>query len=210
MVIEEVKKAKKKLTGDWAKKGLLEFTLATEKDNNKQAEKDLNDLLKARQIVQIVAEKTQEKIEYHISNLVSMALASIWDDPYTFKLRFVQRRNKTECDLIFERNGYEIDDILNVGGGGVADIASHILQLALWSIKKTRNVMIWDEPTKFLHNPIYQQKASELFKTLCKELKLQIIIISDQQNIINSADKTFLIENINGIANVKEIINDVI
>lgn len=58
----------------------------------------LDNLLKARSVVQIVAEQTQKKLEYHISNLVSMALASVFPEPYVFNLRFVQKRNKTEAE----------------------------------------------------------------------------------------------------------------
>jgi len=46
-------------------------------------------LLKARAFVQKVAEDTQKRIEFQISNLVSTALAAVFPDPYEFKLRFV-------------------------------------------------------------------------------------------------------------------------
>jgi len=132
-----------------------------------------------------------------------MALASVWEDPYKFSINFVQRRNKTECDLIFSKNGKETDDIVNSGGGGVCDIVSNIaLPVALWSIKKSRNVMIWDEPTKFLHNPTYQEKASEMIKKLSEELRLQIIMVTDQQNLLNAADKVITVEQKNGESKV--------
>jgi DNA repair exonuclease SbcCD ATPase subunit len=191
---------KERLQRELSKKEVLESQLAEEQISVKKQEVFLDIATKARAVVQVVAEATQKKLEYRISNLVSMALASIWEDPYKFTLRFIQRRNKTECDLVFSKNGNETDDILNSGGGGVADIASIALQLALWSIKKSRNVMIWDEPTSFLHNPIYQEKASDLFKRLCEELQLQIIMISDQQNIIQAADKVITVEYKNGVS----------
>ena len=55
---------------------------------------------------------------------------------------------------------------------------------------------------KFLHNPIYQEKASEMLKKLSTELKLQIIMVSDQQNLLNAADKIINIEYKNGVSNV--------
>jgi ABC-type cobalamin/Fe3+-siderophores transport system ATPase subunit len=167
-------------------------------------EKEYYDLsLKARAIIQIVAESTQKSIEYHISNLVTMALSSVFPEPYEFQLRFTQRRNKTEADLIFIKQGKETDDILNTGGGGVADIASLALRMSLWSIKKTRPVFLLDEPTKFLHNPIYQEKCSEMIKEVSRKLNLQVIMISDQQSIIKSADKVINVENIKGVSKVK-------
>lgn len=173
-----------------------------EKEKIKLSEK-MDNLLKARSVVQIVAEQTQKKLEYHISNLVSMALASVFPEPYIFNLRFVQKRNKTEAELIFSKNGNETDDILNTGGGGVADIASIALRISLWSIKKTRPTLILDESLKFLHSPEYQEKASQMLKEVSEKLGLQIIIVSDQQNILEYADKVIKIVNYNGVSKVE-------
>lgn len=162
-----------------------------------------DNLLKARTVVQIVAEQTQKKLEYHISNLVSVALASVFPEPYIFQLRFVQKRNKTEAELIFSKNGNETNDILNSGGGGVADIASIALRISLWGIKKTRPTLILDESLKFLHSPEYQEKASQMLKEVSSKLGLQIIMVSDQKNILEYADKVIKIVNYNGISKVE-------
>jgi DNA repair exonuclease SbcCD ATPase subunit len=159
--------------------------------------------LKARAVLQEVAQKVQQKIEFQISNLVSMALATIFPDPYTFELKYTIRRNKTEADLIFSKNEGATDDILNTGGGGVADIASLALRIAAWSIKQNRHVLILDEPTKYLHNPEYQRKASELIKEISKEIGLQFIIISDQEEIISAADKQMRVVNEGGVSSVE-------
>lgn len=181
--------------------------LAEEKERlvNKKEElsEKYNILVKARTIVQIVAEQTQKKLEYHISNLVSMALASVFPDPYVFNLRFVQKRNKTEAELVFSKNGNETDDILNTGGGGVADIASIALRISLWSIKKTRPTLILDEATKFLHSPEYQEKASQMLKEVSEKLGLQIIMVSDQKNILEYADNIIPIINHNGVSTLE-------
>jgi len=163
----------------------------------------MDNLLKARSVVQIVAEQTQKKLEYHISNLVSMALASVFPEPYIFNLRFVQKRNKTEVELVFTKNGNETDDILNSGGGGVADIASIALRISLWSIKKTRPTLILDEPLKFLHSPEYQEKASQMLKEVSQKLGLQIIMVSDQRNILEYADKVISVVNKNGTSMIE-------
>jgi len=182
------------------------------KAENEKANKQLylENLTKARVIAQAVAEVTQNKLEYHISNLVSMALSSVFPEPYRFELRFVSRRNKTECDLIFSKNGNETDDILNNGGGGVCDIASLALRMSLWSIKKTRPVIILDEATKFLHSPDYQEKASELLKKVSDKLGIQIIMVSDQVDLIKNADNVIKIKNIKGYSIVEDSIAETI
>ena len=42
----------------------------------------------AKIITQIVAKETQDKLKYHIEELISLALSSVYDDPYIFALEF--------------------------------------------------------------------------------------------------------------------------
>ena len=198
----EIIRIRQKLAGEYGKKELLIKQLEQLIEERSEKVLALENHQKARAIVQIVAEQTQKQIEFHISNLVSLALASVFPDPYEFKLSFVPRRNKTECDLLFIKRGKESDDILFTGGGGVADIAAFALKIACWSIKKTRPFILLDEPLKYLHNPSYQEKASELFKRISDELKIQIILVSDQEAIVKAADKVFNVTNRQGQSKV--------
>ncbi len=198
-----LKALQERLIKEKAKKQILETQLQTAKEKKETLEKRCDAAQKARTITQIIAEQLQKKIEFQISRLVTTALASVFPDPWEFQLRFVQRRNKTEADLIFVKNGKETDDILFSGGGGVADIAANIaLPLAIWSIRKTRNLMLWDEPTKYLHNPEYQMNASALIKEVSEKLGIQILLVTDQKNLLNKADKIFTVENRKGISHV--------
>jgi ABC-type cobalamin/Fe3+-siderophores transport system ATPase subunit len=184
-----------------------EITLKQRKEMQDRLNKNYHDLeiySKARVISQTVAENTQKQLEYHISHLVTMALSSVFPAPYEFKLSFVQKRNKTEAKLLFLKNGNESDDILNTGGGGVSDVASLALRISLWSINKTRPVLLLDEPMKFLHSPEYQEKASQMIKEVCEKLGLQIIMISDQKDILKYADNVIEIKNINGVSIVSK------
>jgi len=151
----------------------------------------------ARSVVQSVAEATQKHIEFHISSIVTMALQSVFPDPYTFELRFLQRRNKTEADLIFIKNGNETDDLLNAGGGGPADIASFALRIALWSIKKTQPVQILDEPMRFVSRDL-QTKVSMLMKELSDKLGVQFIVVSHIPELCGEAHNIIKIENSGG------------
>jgi len=198
----EITRLRQKLDGETGKRELLTKQLEQIEEERSEKVLSLENHQKARAIVQIVAQTTQAKVEFHISNLVSLALASVFPDPYEFKLSFVPRRNKTECDLLFSKRGKTTDDILFGGGGGVADIASFALRIACWSIKKNRPFMLLDETTKFLHNPDFQEKASELFKRISGDLKIQIILITDQKIMVKAADKVFDVINIKGVSKV--------
>jgi DNA repair exonuclease SbcCD ATPase subunit len=167
---------------------LLEEQLAKCQGEKEASSTMLDRTQKARALVQFVAQETQKKIEYQISGLATMALASVFPDPYEVQLRFVERRNATEADIVFIKDGNETDDILNAGGGGVADVASFALRVALWSIKKTRSTFLLDEPFKFVSIGL-QDKCSAMIKNLSEKLKIQIIMVSHLPEIIQSADK---------------------
>lgn len=175
-------------------------------ESTKQIRSDLeirfDNSQKSLEIVKNVARNTQQKLEYHISNLVTMALASVFPDPYEFGMEFVERRNKIECDLYFVKKG-DKDDPFSSGAGGELDIASFALRCAFWSLKKTRPVMILDEPFKNVSVDL-QNKCSEMLKYISDKLKIQIIMISHLPNIINSADKIYRVNKVNGISEVIE------
>lgn len=157
----------------------------------------------AQIIIQTVAQKTQSQLSIEVSNLVTMALESIFPEPYKFSCNFMLRRGKTECDLLFERNG-EFHDPMSSSGGGVIDVASLGLRVSLWSLtKSSRPVIVLDEPMKHLSSDL-RPKAAELIKTLSEELGLQIIMITHAEEFINTADKIFYVNLKNGQSNVVE------
>ena len=147
-------------------------------------------LLKVQTLFQKAAEMTQKQLEFHISGLVSTALAAVWDDPYEFKVEFIQRRGKTEADLWLLRNGSKIKP-LDASGGGVVDILSIALRMAFWSLtKETRPFLILDEPFKHLSGNL-QSKAAAMLRMISKKLKLQILMISHVEKLVANADRVF-------------------
>jgi DNA repair exonuclease SbcCD ATPase subunit len=146
---------------------------------------------KAKEVIREVGIKTQQQLVYHISDITSLALDTIFDDPYSLEVEFVQRRNKNECDLLFVRNGERIDP-LSASGGGAVDVASFALRIASWSMQMphSRNTIILDEPLKFLSMD-HQEQASQMIKEISKRLNIQFIIITHNEVLASYADKTF-------------------
>jgi ABC-type sugar transport system ATPase subunit len=199
----DIQNLKNKLEQSLGKREMLQSQLKNVNDSLVSAESHNQNCKLARIIVQTVAEETQKKIEYQISNVVSLALVSVFPDPYECKLQFVKRRNKMEADILFLKNGNEGKPI-EIAGGGTLDVASFALKTAIWAIKPTNNVMILDEPFHFLSRDL-QSKCSQMIKMIQKETNIQFIIVSHIPEITESADRIFNVENINGISKVKQI-----
>ena len=192
MVKDEIIKAQTKLSKDRATQEYLQEKLSNDEKSLIALKRSADDLLEVRALFQKAAQDTQQKLEFHISNLVSTALAAVFDDPYTFQLEFVQKRNKTEAELWFVRNDEKMKPI-DASGGGAVDVASFALRIAFWSLtKKTRPLIILDEPFKHLSSDL-QNRASDMLKMLSENLGLQIILVSHIDQLISNADKEFKI-----------------
>ncbi len=159
---------------------------------------------KAREIVRDVGIRTQQQLQFHISDITSLALEAVFNDPYELKVEFVQRRNKTECDLLFVRDNLVIDPI-GASGVGAIDIAAFALRIASWSMQRphTRNTIILDEPFKHLSVDL-QDRASAMIKEISDKLGIQFIVITHDPTLASYADRVFEVSIKKGISHVKQ------
>jgi DNA repair exonuclease SbcCD ATPase subunit len=187
-------------------KGKLASLESNHKKTAKELEKTRETIEHAEEalsFIQRVAQATQGQVKVHIEDIITMALETILDDPYTFELDFVLRRNKTECDIYFVRDGNKVHPI-DESGGGAVDIASFASRIALWSLDSTDNVLIFDEPFRFVSKE-YQLKVGELVKQLSTKLGLQIIMVSHNSNFIQQADNVIEVYNEHGVSKIRDV-----
>ena len=168
-----------------------------------QAKGEIDYTEKSRIIIQKVAKATQAELEYYISELVTLAFASVFPDPYEFGVAFEEKRGKTECRMRFLRDGHEVNP-LSGSGGGPLDIASTTLQFTIWSLNKTRAIIGLDEPFRFLSRDL-QPKAGEMLKEVSKKLGLQILMVTHSEDLAACADKTFHFDIKQGVTYVNGI-----
>ena len=191
--MQEIKQYRQLYQKKRGEQELLQSQIADQNEKIRELNKDRRYGEQAQVIIQTVAQQTQKELEFHISDIVSLALAAVFKDPYELKIEFVIRRNKTEADLFFERGGERVHP-LTASGGGAVDVASFALRIALWSLKrpKSANTIVLDEPFKFLSVDL-QDKAGQMIREISKKLELQIIMVSHVPDLIESADKVFRI-----------------
>ena len=171
----------------------------------KEKEKDLRRHEQAREIIKEVGLKTQQQLQFHISDITSLALEAVFETPYQLIVEFVQRRNKTECDLYFQRNETRINPI-SASGGGTVDVAAFALRIASWSMQspKSMNTIILDEPLRFLSQD-NQEKASQMIKEISIKLGIQFIIITHETTLTTWADKIFETSIKKGVTQIKSL-----
>lgn len=166
--------------------------------------KQVKNLEKAHEIVKLVGGETQQQLHYHVSDITSLALEGVFENPYKLILDFVERRGKVECDLLFERDGHVIKP-KRASGFGQMDIASLALRVACWSMKspRTRPTIIIDEPFRNLSEK-YHEPASQMVKEISDKLGIQFIISTHTPALAAYADKGFKLSLKRKISKIKE------
>lgn len=141
-------------------------------------EEELYAAEEAQGIVQVVAETIQEEAHNRIAGVVSQCLATVFDEPYEFHIRFERARGRTEARLVFVRDGLEIVPI-DASGGGVVDVAAFALRLSCLMLARpaNRRVVVLDEPFKFV-SADRRPAVRAMLEGLATELGVQIIMVT--------------------------------
>jgi len=176
----------------------------------KECKRNLQRHEEAREIIREVGMKTQQQLQTHISDIASMAMDSVFPEPYTLQVEFVQRRNKTECDLYFERDGNRIDP-MEASGFGAVDVAAIALRVGCWTMQtpRSQNILIQDEPFKYLKGEEPNKLVLEMIREISNKMGMQVIMVSDErisrEEIMESADKVIEVTIRNKRSKVNEL-----
>lgn len=182
------------------KKQSTEELLNSRKQRLEEIKQETEILLKSQSVLQEVAKEVQSKLSVKIDSIVNLALATCFGDEYKFELRYVSARGKTEVEFVLLQNGKEIDP-MNQNGGGLIDILVFSLRVAVFNISHTDNIMIFDEPFRFVSKG-FREKVAELVHTLSERLNIQFIEVTHVEELMENSDKRFIIKKIKGESNV--------
>lgn len=159
-----------------------------------EIKKDIVAATQAREFLQDVATHTQNELKDFVEEITTTSIDHVYPNVYQVKIDFVPKRNKTECNIYYEKNGNVVDPIFGTGHG-VADMCSFGLRIAYCALKDTAPILILDEPLRHIHPSSLRQRAVELIKDLAEKMDFQIIVVSNLKEFIEIADKNFIIEN---------------
>lgn len=152
-------------------------------------DRDEKGLEKAQTLIQRIAQQTQEQLRYHIEDIVQLAIDTCFPDRYEFQVQFEIKRGKTEAELRLIEDGHAMNP-MDANGGGVVDIAAFALRIAGWTLGRTANVIILDEPFRFLSREL-RPKAAEIIQALSRRLDLQFIVVTHADEQIDRSDRVF-------------------
>jgi len=188
---------KKHVQDKQAERHVFQKQLAESIYNITQA-KELNEnRIKARYVIAEVAKLTQTKFTSYVEQLVTMAIKSIFDRPFQFKVDFDLKRNKSECFLRIQEGEDEEPFVpKDELGGGMLDTISFALRIVLWSLQNPRSsaTILLDEPFKFVGQDELLDRAGAMLKEISQRMNIQFIITTHQPKLTDIADNAWKVE----------------
>lgn len=180
----------------------VENNLILKKRELKRLEKRQISIEDTQVLLQVTAQETQNGLKVHLEDIVQVALDTCFPNEYTFCMQFELKRGSTVCELYLEDiAGFRMNP-MTASGGGIVDVISLALRLAVWTLSKPDNVIVLDEPFKFLSANL-RPLAGAIIKNMSKKFKLQIIMITHDPVLMEIADRTFSVKkNRKGVSKV--------
>lgn len=173
------KKLKQKIESGYSQLQYHKKVLEDEKNYKLKKIDEISATADAQKLLQLAAATVQQRVHEKISKLVTRCLKAVFsEDNYEFKIKFEQKRGKTEASLLLLKNGIE-EDPLEEDAGGVLDVTAFALRISclLLQTPKKRRLLVLDEPFRYVSIE-YKPRVRELLKALVKELNLQIIMVT--------------------------------
>jgi DNA repair exonuclease SbcCD ATPase subunit len=161
------------------------------------------DIEEAQTVLQLIAKQTQENIRYKLEDIVNLSLSTVFGSRYRFEIKFEIKREQTEASLVLFDGVNEIDPIES-NGGGINDVLSFALRIALLIISKNRRILILDEPMKFISADL-REFCYELMAKLSHDLGIQIICVTHEEELKSKADLVYKVGQKEGKAWVRSL-----
>lgn len=194
--MQTVSEIKERLNYFTAKIDILNENRSDKEARIDNIKEDYNDLVKARWVISEVAKITQQKVKSRIENLVTMAIRSVFDRSFEFKLIFEEKYKRFTCRPVMVEDGFEFDPKREKGGSLIA-IISFACRIVLWSLEnpRSRNMFWSDEQFGAIGRGEMLFKVGRMLKEICKPKDewpgFQLIMVTHEPQLAEIADKVF-------------------
>lgn len=163
-------------------------------------------LEKVRVLLQKVSEFTREQSKRQIESLVSNCLQVIFDMNLEFKIEINEMRGRPEAEfyVISNINGEIIRTRpQDSRGGGVVDVISLAVRIAMLECNTMdiKGPIILDEPAKHVSDE-YIIQVAEFLRQVSMMFGRQVIIITHNKHLNETADKLFQVDMSGGVSRV--------
>ena len=170
------------------------------------------DLTSAREFVTALAVAVQEEVKGLVEEIVSLALASVYGEKYSFSVDIRTLRGRPVWEFFVLREGLKLSPKDEEVGVGVIDVCSFGLRCVVWSLMRpsVKSILLLDEPAGAVNDPsgVLIPKMSAMLKEISKMLGIQILVVSSSGDMVAAADKAYMVKLEGGKSIVTELPSD--
>ncbi|MGH7974922.1 MAG: hypothetical protein ACREBR_05305 [bacterium] len=185
---------------------VLRGRLATSQEKFAQLTTQEDITFKASLFLQSLSDQTRLQVLDKISGIVTDALQTVKDKNLVFTMQLVTKANQPTLEMgIIDKLSGQTYDVLTSFGGGICDIVSLALRVALlvkWQPMLSR-VLILDEACKHVASKD-QELLAVFVRKLSEALNLQFIWISHAPVLEQAAHKIFEVTKDGGLSKAEE------
>lgn len=156
-----------------------------------------------------VSEEARARVKVHVEQTVTAALQAVFGKDLRFEilLRDVAGQTAAEWRVVGTMEGQEVSgDPEEARGGGVSDVVSLALRLAVLELARPRpeGPILLDEPAK--HVAVEHRAAlGEFLRAYAQRTGRQIILVTHFEELAALADRAYRVEQHDGVSEVKRV-----
>lgn len=190
-------------------KQLLELQLQDNQNNLGQTRQNLGTWEQVQVLFTKVSEYAREQLKTRIEETVTAALTAVFGEGYTFRINMRQLGNQpaAEWQVVSQYGDEEVAaSPEDARGGGITDVVSLALRLAMLEILKPRpeGPVLFDEPAKMV-SAEYAGNLAYFLKQYAEKTGRQVMLVTHNPQLAEAADKSYLVTQKDGVSEVREI-----
>lgn len=202
----DVRQARQKVTAMAAKRDLLIDQQDAETMRSAEAARTLELNEKVQRLLQLTSEFARQQAKSRIEEIVTSALTVVFGKDYKFRLSLEVRSNRPEVDYWLESEGIvtQLKPPDYDRGGGVADVVSLALRLAVTELSEVRGPVFLDEVGKHV-SAEYAPNVAYFLKEYSEKFGRQMILITHNEALAEIGEVSLAVSQTNGKSVVKAI-----
>jgi DNA repair exonuclease SbcCD ATPase subunit len=151
----------------------------------------------------VTAQETQEQLKLHVQDLVQHAMESTFPGKYQFRVDFELKNGRTAAEIyLLDNSGRRLDPVYG-NGGGLVEVVAFALRVVGWSLARTQNTILMDEPFSKVSANL-RPAVIGLLRDISTRLGLQILMVTHDEDMMSNADRIFTVTQRDGQSKVTQ------
>lgn len=185
---------------------LLEQQRAQAVGRKSKAELQLGVFDKVQILLQKTSDFARQQAKIRMEEIVTSALGVVFGKNYKFWIELTVRGNRPEADYWLENDGVktQLKPPDYDRGGGIVDIISMALRLAVGELEQIKGPLLLDELGKHV-SAEYAPNVAYFLKEYSQKMQRQIILVTHSEALAEAGDASFQVSQTNGKSSVKTV-----